>query len=127
MIVKQEEHGEHLEYVEVVAAELFRAKQCLFNADAKLRYDTALRTSLAPQANEPVDEHASMSQTNAWDNKESTRPLREEPWEAFYGSHFLGAVKAKDEESAIKAALLAFGQHLRGAIKVSVKSARGSS
>ena len=39
-------------------------------------------------------------------------------WDVFFGSHFLGTVKAVDEHKALEAAYVAFGQHLRGALVV---------
>ena len=39
-------------------------------------------------------------------------------WEVFFGSHFLGVVRADDEESALEAACFSFGQHLRGVLVV---------
>ena len=39
-------------------------------------------------------------------------------WDVFFGSHFLGVVRADDEESAFEAAYFSFGQHLRGALVV---------
>ena len=39
-------------------------------------------------------------------------------WDVFFGSHFLGVVRADDEESALEAAYLSFGEHLRGALVV---------
>jgi hypothetical protein len=39
-------------------------------------------------------------------------------WDVFFGSRFLGVVAADDEESALEAAYLSFGQHMRGALVV---------
>jgi hypothetical protein len=39
-------------------------------------------------------------------------------WDVFFRSHFLGVVKAGNEESALEAAYLSFGQHMRGALVV---------
>jgi hypothetical protein len=39
-------------------------------------------------------------------------------WDVSFGSHFLGVVAADDEESALEAAYLSFGQHMRGALVV---------
>ena len=39
-------------------------------------------------------------------------------WDVFFGSHFLGVVRADDEESALEAAYVAFGQHMRRALAV---------
>jgi hypothetical protein len=39
-------------------------------------------------------------------------------WDVFFGSHFLGVVRADNEESALEAAYLSFGQHMRGALVV---------
>lgn len=39
-------------------------------------------------------------------------------WDVFFGSHFLGVARTDDEESALEAAYLAFGQHLRGTLVV---------
>jgi len=43
-------------------------------------------------------------------------------WDVFFGSHFLGTVKAVDEHKALEAAYVAFGQHLRGALVVKDRS-----
>jgi len=39
-------------------------------------------------------------------------------WDVFFGSHFLGVVRADNEESALEAASLSFGQHMRDALVV---------
>lgn len=39
-------------------------------------------------------------------------------WQVFFGSHYLGDVRAESEREAIKEACFAFGQHMRGAITV---------
>jgi hypothetical protein len=39
-------------------------------------------------------------------------------WDVLFRSHFLGIVRADDEASALEAACLSFGQHMRDALVV---------
>ena len=75
LIVKQEEHGEHLGYVEPVAADLFRAKECLINSDDKGEYDAALREKSTPQSHKAAARQEDEERTDTRKTEDAIQPL----------------------------------------------------